>query len=274
MRGQAARMQTVSCGGKDCPTSCLPGGYWPLFEGRRCNVFFLAGRVDTMLSKSAEAQLATEKKLRWEAGVTVWTPVLLAPAPGIHSSAGLRRSSRWRPLLPAPGWSPAPSRWAPWGSRSSSVVSTTWPSHGFSFSPPVLPLHEGELSPIRLTLSRCLLTKRKHRNFSMNLNLNLVKKPLLVLRKEGWGGLSFRGRLNGWSFLWTHPGGRRFLLWLCHYFWWVGGRKGHPWESGLGTQPSFPMGHGPEALVSHNAGISMQAWLCQGDWGVGRVQSP
>lgn len=43
MRGQAARMQTVSCGGKDCPTSCLPGGYWPLFEGRRCNVFFFSG---------------------------------------------------------------------------------------------------------------------------------------------------------------------------------------------------------------------------------------
>ena len=227
-----------------------------------------------MLSKSAEAQLATEKELGWEAAVTVWTPVLLAPAPGIHSSAGLLVSSHWRPLLPAPGWSPAPSRWAPWGSRSSSVVSTTWPSYGFSFSPPVLPLHEGELPPIRLTLSRCLLTKQKHRNFSMNLNLNLVKKPLLVLRKEGWGGLSFRGCPNGWSFLWTHPGGRWFLLWLCHYFWCVGGRKGHPWESGLGTHPSFPMGHGPEALVSHNAWISMQAWLCQGDWGCWKGAEP
>lgn len=36
-------MQTVRCGDKDCPTSCLPGGSRPLFEGRRCNGFFLAG---------------------------------------------------------------------------------------------------------------------------------------------------------------------------------------------------------------------------------------
>lgn len=41
----------------------------------------------------------------------------------------------------------------------------------------------------------------------MNLNLTLVKKPLPVLRKKGWGGLSFRGFPDGWSFLWTHPGG-------------------------------------------------------------------